>query len=365
MNKTGGSVTLNTDVNISTSATFTTGVLNTTATNYINFADNATTSGGSNASHVDGPVRKTGNDAFTFPTGDNGIFRTIGMSAPAAVTNAFTAEYFFTPQAFGSTLASPLLIVSGCEYWTLDRNAGTSSVSVTVSWNSSDCTGPYVGDLATLRVARFNGSQWVDHGNTATTGNTSAGTVTSSAISSFSPIALGTSSLANPLPIELLTFEASRQAEGVLLEWVTASELNNDYFDIQRSADGSEFVQVERIRGAGTTSQVTRYQLIDRNALPGKSYYRLKQTDVDGTSSYSEVIAVSFDDPYAFNVWPNPAVVDGSVFVNQAGDYVIINNMGQVVRKVTGTREIDLHALPAGVYLLRSSGGVVKRLVIR
>ncbi|MFZ5970809.1 MAG: T9SS type A sorting domain-containing protein [Bacteroidota bacterium] len=364
INKTGGSVTLNTDVTISTSATFTAGVLNTTASNVINFADNATVSGGSNASYVDGPVRKTGNDAFTFPTGDNGIYRAIAISAPSVVTNAFTAEYFFAPQAFGSTLASPLLIVSGCEYWTLDRNAGTSSVAVTIGWNSSDCTGAYVGDLATLRVVRFDGSQWVDHGNAGTTGTVATGTITSNAISAFSPIALGTTSLANPLPIELLSFTASRISNNVRLQWTTASEINNDYFEVQRSADGIEFETLTTQKGAGTSSERMEYKFDDTAPITGTAYYRLKQVDFDGSSSYSSVVSILFETTYQLTVWPNPAVKNETVFLSQKGNFALINSQGVVVRQVTNTDHVDLADVPTGVYIIKSEGGVTRRLVI-
>lgn len=364
MNKTAGSVSLNTDVNISTSATFTTGVLNTTATNFINFADNATVSGGSNTSHVDGPVRKTGNDAFTFPTGDNGIFRAIGISAPSVVTNAFTAEYFFAPQAFGSTLASPLLIVSGCEYWTLDRTSGTSSVAVTIGWNSSDCTGAYVGDLATLRVARFDGSQWVDHGNAGTTGTVATGTITSNAISAFSPIALSTTSLANPLPIELLSFTASRISNSVRLQWITASEINNDYFEVQRSADGIEFETLTTQKGAGTSSERMEYKFDDTAPITGTAYYRLKQVDFDGSGSYSSVVSIFFEPTYQLTVWPNPAVKNETVFLSQKGNFALINSQGVVVRQVMNTDHLDLADVPTGVYIIKSEGGVTRRLVI-
>jgi hypothetical protein len=82
MNKASNTVTLTTDVSVTTNATFTSGVLNTTTTNILTFVNGSTSTGGSNTSHIDGPVVKIGNAAFSFPTGDAGIFRPISISAP-------------------------------------------------------------------------------------------------------------------------------------------------------------------------------------------------------------------------------------------------------------------------------------------
>ncbi|MCZ8217722.1 MAG: hypothetical protein O9262_15870, partial [Cyclobacteriaceae bacterium] len=177
LDKGAGNVTLNTPVNVSTLGTFTNGNIITTATNLLNFSNDAIASGGSNASYVDGPVRKTGNDAFSFPTGNNGVFRPIAISAPGTASHHFTAQYFKENQAFGTNMATGIQNISGCEYWILDRTGGNSNVAVTLSWNSGDCTGEYINDLGDLRVVRWNGTTWANHGNGSTTGDAAAGSV--------------------------------------------------------------------------------------------------------------------------------------------------------------------------------------------
>lgn len=366
MNKSGGSATLNTDASITTNGTFTGGVLFTSATNYLNFANDATVTGGSTSSHVDGPVRKTGNDAFSFPTGDGGFYRPISITAPTNATHYFIAEYFKASQAFGgpSTYATGIITVSSCEYWMLDRSPGGSNVSVTLSWNTPDCTGPYITNPATLRVVRWDGTAWVNHGNGGTTGNATAGTIISAgAITSFSPITLGSSDLANPLPVELIRFTATAEHESVKLNWTTASELNNDFFTVQHSTNGVEFTSLGIVKGKGTTQNSSSYEFIDEAPQAGVNYYRLKQTDFDGTSDFSNVVAVNLS--LEWMLYPNPVTYGTDVTINKKDDYAVYNNLGVMVMKLSDTTKINIATLAPGVYTVRGSNGSVRRLVVK
>jgi hypothetical protein len=113
----------------------------------------------------------------------------------------------------------------------------------------------------------------------------------------------------NPLPVELVQFSGKHVTAGNLLTWSTASELNNDYFILERSTNGVEFVGIARIEGMGTVSTTTDYSFLDTEAQPGISYYRLKQTDFDGTTITTPVIAVEWKLAHdAFQVYPNPAI---------------------------------------------------------
>ncbi len=368
MNKSGNVVTLTTDISVTTNATFTAGVLNTTNTNILNFANGSTVTGGSNASHVDGPVVKIGNAPFAFPTGDNGFYRAISISAPTTATHAFRAEYFKAAQAFGgpTTYAAGIVTVSSCEYWLLDRTVGASNVNVTLSWNTPDCTGPYITDITDLRVMRWSGAAWVNQGNGGTTGNATSGTViTSAPITTFSPITLGSTSYDNPLPVELVSFTGQVLNEQVKLNWTTASELNNDFFTVQRSVDGAEFESIAQIDGAGTIQTSSHYTFVDQSPLPDVSYYRLRQTDFDKKTSYSKVIAINVSLSGELSLHPNPVSAGTLVTLNRKGDYMVINNLGVIVLKIKDSNEIDVSSLPAGVYTVRSFTGGIKRLVIQ
>lgn len=96
------------------------------------------------------------------------------------------------------------------------------------------------------------------------------------------------------LPIELLYFTARPVGSTVRLEWSTASETNNDIFTVLRSADGYSFSPIGTLQGAGTSIVQQSYELVDEDPYYGTSYYRLMQTDLDGTITFSEIIAVNF-----------------------------------------------------------------------
>jgi hypothetical protein len=100
--------------------------------------------------------------------------------------------------------------------------------------------------------------------------------------------------LANPtpLPVVLTTFTGQVSAAGNVLRWATASETNNDHFEIERSTNGQDFVQIGRTAGAGSTALTHTYQFTDV-AQPTISYYRLRQVDLDGTFSYSPVVTLA------------------------------------------------------------------------
>ncbi len=206
----------------------------------------------------------------------------------------FTAEYFYAnPQVvYNNVVNPPLHHISQCEYWVLTRDAGTSNRFVTLSWDANSCG---VTNLADLRVARFNGASWDDRGNGGTTGNTTAGTITTAAAqTAYGPFTLASLTTENPLPVELLWFNAFAKDDKVIIEWTTASETNCDYFGIQRSVDGRTFTEIGRVKGAGNSNLLQHYRMIDENPWEDLSYYRLRQVDFDGKETFSNPVAVRF-----------------------------------------------------------------------
>ena len=120
---------------------------------------------------------------------------------------------------------------------------------------------------------------------------------------------IGSTNLATtPLPVELVSFDGAYENPVVTLTWQTASELNNDYFTLERSASGTQFETLAKISGAGTSSQAHSYSYIDASPFPKVTYYRLKQTDYDGASEYSKIIRVETlqEKERKMSVYPNP-----------------------------------------------------------
>lgn len=119
---------------------------------------------------------------------------------------------------------------------------------------------------------------------------------------------LGTSNrFSTPLPIELISFDALQNKNTVDLNWTTASEINNDYFTIERSPDAINWDEIATVNGAGNSTSTINYSETDNAPLNGINYYRLKQTNYDGASTYSQTVAVNFkNNDETIEVYPNP-----------------------------------------------------------
>ncbi len=114
-------------------------------------------------------------------------------------------------------------------------------------------------------------------------------------ISSFSGFAPQFTPGSTPLPVTLIEFTGAQKDDQVVLNWSTASELNNDRFEILRSLNGRDFEQIGEISGTGTTTETQRYSYSDTPGFSGHYFYQLRQVDYDGTEDLSQVILVQFD----------------------------------------------------------------------
>jgi hypothetical protein len=162
------------------------------------------------------------------------------------------------------------------------------------------------------------------------------------------------------LPIELISFDGSFNENKVYLKWATAAETNNDYFTIERSADGVSFEILGIVDGAGNSYQTKYYTFIDAKPLKGISYYRLKQTDFNGQYKYSNIIPVNCinNNIGKINVYPNPIT---NVLMIEIGDnnepvnFEILNAYGQVVFKGNLVEKTTLRTcnFAPGVYQIK------------
>ena len=172
------------------------------------------------------------------------------------------------------------------------------------------------------------------------------------------------------LPVELLSFAATEKQGAVRLNWATASETDNDYFEIERSADGEVFLPLAQIHGAGTTLEKQDYLFIDKKPFPGVNYYRLKQVDYDGQFEYSHVVSVKLNPKYAdITILNNPINGDElslrfsfSEFTDVAID--VYNTAGQKLHSESHYFEegghfekIPLYGLPGGMYIFHVQYG--------
>jgi hypothetical protein len=370
LNKALNNVSQGGDILIANSAVLTAGRLTINPGSYIEFDDNATVAGASDASHIDGLVRKTGNDAFVFPVGANGFYRPVSISAPALATNAFSAQYINEAQTYGTAKAGSLDHLDGCEYWLLNRVAGTSNVTVTLSWNAAAC--PELLEVtvpADMRVAQWDGLQWSDFGNGGTTGTSTNGTVaTAAAATGYGAYTLASSSTSNPLPIELVYFRAQAENNHVQLTWETASEVNCDQFIIECSHESlANFIPIGSIKASGGPNITQHYVYLDEVPLTGTTYYRLVQLDMDGTREvFRPVSVLQAYENEPLMAYPNPVTRGGNSFVKltRATDVRVYNNYQQLVFSSGLTDTLDIREFHPGVYILITSEGEVIRLII-
>lgn len=366
INKTGATtVTIPSGtVQIANSLTLTNGIINQNGS--LRFLNNSTVSGASDNSFVNGQVTKIGTQAFTFPVGTKNRYRPIGISAPGVATDNFTAQYFNTDPSTTYTHTSKVSSIdhiSRCEYWILNRTGGSSNVNVTLTWNTNSCG---VEDLNDLVVSRWDvgPSQWQNHGNGGTTGNTTAGSVTTSApVIAFSPFTLASISAKNPLPIELVNFSCSVSSRNInSLSWITASETNNDYFSIERSRDGVTFEEVGRLKGAGNNITTLNYNFNDQNSLKGIAYYRLKQVDIGGKYTYSEICSVTNNGDGGVAFYPNPVrnrlTIDYNFNEKPKSDIISVTDVTGKYVEISSSFEnskvtLDCSNLAEGIYFLK------------
>ena len=161
-----------------------------------------------------------------------------------------------------------------------------------------------------------------------------------------------------PLAVEYLSsLQASVKGNQVLLKWVVASEVNNDYFQIERSPDASSWTILGRVEGNGSENIARNYMVYDSSPISGNSYYRLKQVDDDGAYSYSQIASVFFENA-KLDLYPNP--ITGVVFVPKQfinEHYRIFSLQGNLVKSgVVKTNPMNISELKSGVYLFEIRG---------
>lgn len=167
------------------------------------------------------------------------------------------------------------------------------------------------------------------------------------------------------LPVELLSFDASTEKAGVRLRWTTATELNNDFFSLERSLDNQYFTVLATEKGAGNSDQLRSYQFLDNLPFFGTNYYRLRQTDFDGQFRYSAVVEVNWGDlDELVWVYPNPVgqelrlVLPAATEPYRAVPLQLYSLTGQVlltIEQVPVNRTVRLRFedYPAGIYWLK------------
>lgn len=165
----------------------------------------------------------------------------------------------------------------------------------------------------------------------------------------------------NPLPVELVKFEAKAVEGKIALTWKTVQEKNHDYFEIERSENSANWQKLLTVTTPDSQNKgQNHYSAWDEVPLPGINYYRLKQFDSNGTFSYSVIISAKMGSENRLSLWPNPVKDLLNIrqpFASESGlEYYISDTAGRLLKFETQSRRqanaIRVNDLPAGMYLL-------------
>lgn len=399
-NSSTAGVSLNSgDIEIDGILTLTDGLVNTSSTETLTLTSGANWTGASSASYITGPIRKDNiaiASTYEFPVGKAARYAPVSIVNVGTGSDDWTAEYFTST---GGTYSSATFDGTdpGSGFNALTRVESTDRWEITsVASNTAQVRatyGPHNGFADThVRLvwwddeAALDGdgadNRWENQGGQIA-GTASSGTVTSEASVFFSTRQFGLGyAPESVLPVELVSFAGELDGKEIRLKWTTASELNNDFFDVQHSTDGEVFKSIGQVSGNGTTSQAAEYVLIHKNPQPGINFYRLRQVDFDGDEEVHYIIQVTNDFFYAgieATMFPNPARPENMnirVVTEDISSPILIKLVGltgqvyyqKVVRNSLQFEEkiIPMQEMKHGIYFLtiKQGGRVTQKKVV-
>jgi len=295
-------------------------------------------------------------------------------SGSSGITNVYNSIFSENQAAFndifnmsGSGVSSPIILIRNCLFAEVDCDA----LAINGPNETLDCDGsslfssdPAFVDKTTGNFDLTVASDAINVGNNIYIPGSIADDYSGNPRMVQTTVDMGAFELQSVLPVELISFSAKAGKENVVLTWTTASEKNNDYFEVERSVDGRTFNYLETIKGAGTTTLARHYQTNDNNPINGINYYRLKQVDFDGTSTYSDIVTVEIKSEKV-ELFPNPVAgtlyLRMSDFTTRAVEFQITDLTGRTM--LMGITEInegivtiplsEVGSFPLGTYTVR------------
>lgn len=362
-------ISVDRNVTIEGSLDYSTGDIISTTSAYPTIATTGGVTGADDDSHNSGPIAKDFNSTteFTYPVGDGTTYR-YSTFTPASTSAVTMRSTYYNGKFTDRSYNAPIYKVSRVEYWDMFRTSGSVDGVVSLSWENTASGG--VGTYTDLLVAYFDGADWNSAGGNNHTGSNASGDVESDAAwSTYDKyFILATSTADNPLPVELTRFEAEKEAEVVRLEWETASEINSDYFSVQKSTNGIDFEEITQIGAAGNSVETVSYYCYDFDPAVGNNFYKLINVDQDATSEESDVKVVNFKESgteeLTMSLFPNPtqSVANFNYVTPEDGIYSIkvFDIAGKLVYSANvvgvagnGTFNINVSTFEAGKYIVQ------------
>jgi len=375
VNNTGAGIQLNNNVTIATNFTMTQGNINLNGNSLtlgLSVANNGTlvhtngtlTGTGSFKRWIKSAVIANGSVLGLFPMGTATDYRPFYISAPVtAPTSGGSITVAYVDATTNTSVPTYLdgattIMVRKDLHWTVTTGNGLAGGNYNLDAQGTGFG--LIGAVSDLRLTLINsgiGTPGVNAGTTLNpqvnrTGLTMANLSNSFYIGSMN-------SVSSPLPITLISFTAFFANNEVRLNWSTSAEINNDFFTVQKSQDQSGWENVLQVPGHGTSSTTQFYSANDPQPYAGISYYRLKQTDIDGKESYSPIVSVKLEEENSdVSVYPNPASNQLVIHFLSNGNYQIalagIN--GQIVHNSASVSvsemTVDVSQFKAGIYFI-------------
>lgn len=301
-------LTLNNSIAVSNTLTLTRGVISTGA-NRVTVNSNASSSvtGHSVQSYINGNLRRSvaSTGTYDFPVGTMSEYELAKITLNSSTGLAYIDSKFTNPHSSSINIAPLGLYVNGdlldellnYGFWTLTPNAGTYNYDVSLTSRGHGNAGSAAAAHAVVKRTNAS-SDWVSQGTHNNSDQSMGADWVCSVrrnLSVFSDFAIAKSN-AGPLPVEMIDFIAGREGDAVKLTWQCASERNNAYFTIEKAENPSVFNTLGMIAGAGNSNEVTRYEYLDEGAGDEVLYYRLMQTDFDGSEHFAGMVIVDAKD---------------------------------------------------------------------
>ncbi|MBK5284848.1 MAG: T9SS type A sorting domain-containing protein, partial [Bacteroidia bacterium] len=373
--------TLTNSVIVASTLTFTSGNLTTVSdTITLGTAQSNTGTLIRTSGHVIGHIKRWFSSStvnnILFPVGTASYYEGAKVSITSVPSGGtVTANFLDSMNAYyGLQVPDGGLMIGtiGRGYWEFAPGNSMSGGAYTLDLDANSLA-PVMTDYTQMHVIRkaILADPWTVSGtHAAGTGSNANPVAHRTGVTAWGIFAIG-SAVGFPLPVELIQFDAKPRGAEVECLWATASEINNDNFTIERSADGKRFIALETIVGAGNSNTILNYSFTDSRPLNGMNYYRLKQTDFDGKSTYSPVKSVMLKTnipgtTLSINgVNPNPFrssfSISYTVEDNSVVQISIMNTRGQVVfskkqNAAEGSNRFDYNDnlnLPSGIYFAK------------
>lgn len=354
----------------------TSGYINTTGVNLLTLGVNATYSGNSTLSYVNGPMAKVmeSTSKFIFPIGKNNLERKAAVIPSSASNTTYTAEYFhFSPLTISGNIEKPPLDhVSSVEYWNISKT-GPTSARVELFWGTESNVSMNEPDLYSLRIAHYDGiiDLWENKEVVLTAGsnNASGSLVTADFQTNFSPFTFASTNPNNPLPLNISKFNVRKNYSSALLDWeINITDDGFNYVIEKSVGDVSNFDSIGFVSAKTNNVNKLKYAFEDRKFNSISSYYRLKQVNAEGKFVYSEIKALKGGEEMQdiTGIYPNPTKGElhiswGADFTDKEVSYLITNAEGKIVKEGNGLLKEELkrkfeHLLTdeaQGVYLIK------------